>query len=76
MSRVKHSIALCPWQCSDPVPEHLVQGGFDCPTCCGRGNFYNELEEFTYPCKRCRGTGKLRAEIIINWKPDDSTITS
>ena len=73
MSRIKHHIALCPWRSSDSIPQHLVQGGFDCPTCCGRGNFYNEFEETTFPCKRCHGTGKLRAEIIINWKPDDST---
>lgn len=71
MSAIKHNILLQPHLCELSTLEHLVQGGFACPTCCGRGNFYNEIEEFTYPCKRCRGTGKLRAEITVKWRADD-----
>lgn len=77
MSRVKHSIALCPWNFDTPNAEHLQQGGFRCPTCSGNGAISDYFDEDRFkPCKRCNGTGHLMAEITIKWKPDDSSITS
>lgn len=74
MSRIKHHIAICPWKFDTPNAEHLQQGGFRCPTCSGEGTLRDYFDEDrAKPCKRCNGTGKLRAEITINWKPDDST---
>jgi hypothetical protein len=45
--------------------------GFECPNCQGRGHFMpreigkDEYEEV--PCEACFGTGRLRADIIIQW---------
>lgn len=76
MSRIKHYLVFYPSQCDIPCDEHLQQGGFHCPTCCGNGTIRDYFDEDrAKPCKRCNGTGRLMAEITIKWKPDDSTTT-
>lgn len=44
---------------------------FPCPFCSGNGWHWANLEGESYkkPCSHCNGTGKLKANITIQWSP-------
>lgn len=56
--------------------------GFKCPSCEGRGYFENGVgyhgsekgEVIKTDCNRCGGTGKLCADVVIRWSPDEDKI--
>lgn len=52
--------------------EHLVGLVQQCNYCCGNGWFWG-LDEYResikVPCPICGGTGKVRPEITVDWKP-------
>lgn len=56
--------------------------GFVCPSCDGRGFFEHGLgyhgsikgEMITSDCNRCGGLGRLCADVVIRWSPDEPLI--
>ena len=51
----------------------MALNGYRCPVCKGQGGIseqvgFNQFKETK--CDYCQGTGKVKAEIQINWKPD------
>lgn len=72
MSTQKRIIEVVPPRFQE-VWEKLVLPGYCCPVCKGRGGSseqvgFNEYKETK--CDYCQGTGMVKAEIQINWKPD------
>lgn len=44
-----------------------------CPACCENGYHWAEDcfgERYKNPCRHCAGTGKLKAVVTIEYKPD------
>ncbi len=69
MSQTKVQLELSPSK--NMATEHIRKGGFDCPQCCGNGWHWAEDgfgERYKEPCKHCHGSGKVSAEITIEWK--------
>ena len=72
MSTHKRFIEVIPPK-HQKVWEKMELTGYRCPICKGRGGNteqvgFNKYEETK--CDYCQGTGKVKAEIQINWKPD------
>lgn len=73
MSEKKHTIEINPPSliCRNREVEMYSIGGFECPFCNGHGNFLprqtgkDEYEEVV--CKACLGSGRLRADVLIQW---------
>lgn len=60
----------------EQVRENETVSNFKCPKCNGRCGFTEEVGRNEYrdkTCDYCDGTGKIKAEILINWKPDYGT---
>ena len=78
MSRQQHTILLEPGKAQQ---EHFVFYGFSCPNCNGSGGFsYSGYtakfkENFDAPdwkaCDVCAGTGRLKANVAVEWVPDE-----
>lgn len=72
MSRRKSIIEVAPPRFQE-LRESIILTGYLCPVCNGRGQFDEEIgrEEYrTIACDYCQGTGRVRAEVLISWKPD------
>lgn len=73
MSVQEHVVRICPPE--HEVPEERYHfGNYTCPSCNGRGCFTEETgrDEFkSVACRRCGGTGKVRAEVSVRWLPDE-----
>lgn len=72
MSKKQNSIIIAPPEYQE-VLEKEVFTGYQCPICNGRKVFtaqtgYNQYKEKT--CDYCKGAGRVKAEITINWVPD------
>lgn len=65
----------------DNKPE-VIQVVKKCPACKGAGNFKRAKgyhgsaagEFLITDCTRCKGTGELKADIIIRWTPNEKVI--
>ena len=71
MSKITHSIELRPPKYAGGK-EHLTVGPFTCLYCGGRGYFMGSWfnrDAPQKPCPNCQGTGKVIADIHIEWKP-------
>lgn len=71
MSQLKQYFEIAPQELDIPKESKIVYG-FKCPTCRGRGHHTDHQNGGIKrkECKRCNGTGKLRAEVEIRWQPD------
>lgn len=50
--------------------ERMTSPGHTCSYCHGNGYFWKDgIEPVKKPCPVCNGSGKLDAEITIEWKP-------
>lgn len=53
--------------------EQEVFTGYSCGYCQGNGWFWNPdviHERVKMPCPQCGGTGKVKAVVTIEWRPD------
>lgn len=82
MSKLISNIEVIPEPLNwDNTPE-VIQIVDNCPSCKGVGNFKiakgyhgSETGEFLIAdCKRCNGSGRLKADVIIRWSPDEKVI--
>jgi hypothetical protein len=63
----------------DNKAEVIILKGIDCPDCKGIGSFsYCEGKHgssrddiITNDCSRCKGSGSLRAKIVIGWEIEE-----
>lgn len=72
MSKQAHTIEVVPPRFQE-IRENMAFRGYRCPKCNGRGGFSEKTgfnEHSTKECDYCEGTGKVKAEVQINWKPD------
>lgn len=72
MSELINIIAVQP-PAYEQIREEKEIRGYCCPVCNGRGGFTEEIGRDRYEtaeCDYCQGAGKVKAEIVINWKPD------
>ena len=72
MSEYKQVVEIAPPRYQE-VRERTVFGGYRCPVCDGRGGFSEQTgrdEYKTTPCDYCDGTGHVKAEVTIKWRPD------
>ena len=72
MSKQKHVIEITPPDYQGKS-ENMTFLNYVCPVCNGRGYFSEQTDfnEWTSnDCKYCEGTGKVKAEVAIQWKPD------
>lgn len=72
MSKQAHTIKVAPPRFQE-IREQMVFRNYRCPKCNGRGGFTHQTgfnEYTTKECDYCEGTGKVKAEVQINWKPD------
>lgn len=53
------------------LKEIITSSGHTCSYCHGNGFSWSEelRERVKTPCPVCNGSGKLDAEITVNWKP-------
>ncbi|MDR2915588.1 MAG: hypothetical protein LBV74_12275 [Tannerella sp.] len=73
MSKQKQSIEITPPDFNGMKETYHVYN-HKCPTCNGRGFHidYQGKDTTNKACKRCDGTGKLKAKIEMQWSPDYS----
>jgi excinuclease UvrABC ATPase subunit len=71
MSKQKQFIEITPPEWNGMEEAYFVYN-HNCPSCNGRGSHkvYKGKESTGETCKRCDGTGKLKAQIKIRWSPD------
>lgn len=71
MSEFKQIVEIKP-PSDSLVHEKRRYENFTCPQCHGLGYFltYKGHEREQVACPHCDGTGKVKAEVIINWSPD------
>lgn len=72
MSKQAHTIEVCPPRYQE-IREQMVFRNYRCPKCNGRRGFTEQTgfnEHTTKECDYREGTGKVKAEVQINWKPD------
>lgn len=72
MSELKSFLEVKP-PLYEQIRENKTVGNITCPKCNGRCGFQEETGRNEYrntTCDYCEGTGKVKAEILINWKPD------
>ena len=71
MSQEKRVIEVCPNKVKSQI-EIISLDDFVCPECHGYGGFSVDIGKDQYKwdsCSYCRGTGKINAEITIQWLP-------
>ncbi|WP_143813418.1 hypothetical protein [Parabacteroides provencensis] len=75
MSKQHHIINVTPPEYQQ-VHESMTFGNYTCPVCNGRGSFIPEQVAHNHwqskTCDYCDGTGKVKADVQISWKPDYS----
>lgn len=72
MSELKHMLDVSPDKYGTRVETKHVRG-VTCPRCNGRGGFTEEVaynKSVTIPCDLCDGTGKIKAEVVVEWNAD------
>ena len=52
-----------------PSREHFFYYGIPCPHCNGKGGYSDDFERWT-TCKKCDGTGKMVAHVVVEFTPD------
>lgn len=72
MSKIRQILELCS-PTLKTKKEHLKGHTQTCNYCCGNGWFWGRddetFESVKVPCPMCEGSGKMRPEITIEWKP-------
>ena len=72
MSKIKNLFELCPPDGPSNTKEFFETGPVECGYCHGRGFFAGPVSEnHTQTCPNCKGTGYLKAEVIVSWIPTD-----
>lgn len=61
------------WMQPDGMTETFILTGYDCPRCWGNG-WYSAVSAtdghaVKVPCPLCGGTGRLDAEVSVQWRP-------
>lgn len=51
--------------------EEIDLNDFVCPQCNGNGRFTDNYSEIPTPCRKCKGSGVLKAKITIEWEAQD-----
>lgn len=80
MSDRKYTLFIEPKLFESKDAEHFKFTGMDCPSCAGDGYVKMPADFLAFdpsdsePCQRCAGTGKLMADVVIRWKPDEPKI--
>ena len=72
MSKHKNIIEVIPPQ-FETVRELITLNGYTCPVCNGQGGFTEQTGRDVYnteQCDYCQGAGRVKAEVLISWKPD------
>ena len=79
MSDRKYTLFIEPKLFEPKDAEHFKFTGMDCPSC--DNGYIKVFEDYlqlapaeTEKCQRCAGTGKLMADVVIRWKPDEPKI--
>lgn len=72
MSKKQQSLLLSvPLFMGELQVEREVFLGFKCATCCGNGWYWGEDEKsgerVKVTCKICKGSGRLKAVVIVEW---------
>ncbi|MFV0484352.1 MAG: hypothetical protein ACK5MG_09715 [Bacteroidales bacterium] len=68
MSKKQQVLIIEPDKYYSQKPERITFADFECPTCNGmKGTWCISNDEFT-KCDRCKGTGRLEAEVEIRWR--------
>lgn len=74
MSKRIHALLITPpLFIKEFTRETEVFHGLPCPACCGNGWYWAEDnfgERYKNPCRYCAGTGKLKAVVTTEYKPD------
>lgn len=72
MSTQKYIIEIEP-PTYQQVRETMEFRNYRCPVCNGQGGFTEEVSHDHYQtknCDYCEGTGKVKAEVTVNWRAD------
>lgn len=79
MSGTKNIVFVEPKTFEPKDAELFKFTGIDCPSC--DNGYIKMFEDYlqtspseTEKCQRCNGTGKLMADVVIRWKPDEPKI--
>lgn len=75
MSKKQHIISIAPPEYQEVWEKETIKG-YKCPVCNGRKGFSEQTGHNQYKekeCDYCKGAGKVKAEITINWVPDFGT---
>lgn len=79
MQLQKYTLFIEPKLFEPKDTEHFKFTGMDCPSCDnGYIKVFEDYLQIAPPeiekCQRCAGTGKLMADVVIRWKPDEPKI--
>lgn len=79
MSDRKYTLFIEPKLFEPKDAEHFKFADIVCPSC--DNGYIKVFEDYlqitpaeTEKCQRCNGTGKLVADVVIRWKPDELKI--
>lgn len=77
MSKFSNIIRLCPTTSDDQTEVIYPDVTFPCPFCMGNGWTWDIMngDPCKQPCKRCYGTGKVKAKVTIQWSPTGDPIS-
>lgn len=70
MSKIHQTLIIEPSNYSNA--EEYTFTGFTCPHCQGRKGWWHQgaHDDEWVACTKCENTGKLKAEVKINWKAE------
>lgn len=68
MSKINQTITLLPPEYPVDRPEVIISEAIPCNCCKGSGFFWNLDNEEKTSCSFCKGTGKVRARVVIEWE--------
>jgi DnaJ-class molecular chaperone len=59
-------------ECESKAPSCYVSTGHSCPVCGGSGGWrdYDQVELPWKECRICKGSGLVRARVIVEWEAD------
>ena len=72
MSQKQNTLLISPPQFGTGQEKEVFEG-YECAYCNGNGYHWSniaEAEQVKKPCPKCRGTGKVKALVTIDWTPD------
>lgn len=72
MSEQKQIITIAPPK-YEQIREQMLFRNYTCPVCHGQGGFSEQVGRDDYrtkTCDYCDGTGRVKAEVEIHWRPD------